>query len=177
MRVVGGTRRGRTYELGGFSGRPTMDRAREALLNIMSNRRDLSQCAVLDLYAGTGAVGIEFASWGAAHVTCVEASPRHVALIKRHVERFDLPNVRVVRGDALRFASQSSSPYAIVFADPPYAAAGLPSLIPTLLASPALAPGGIVIVEHPAALRMEAPPGAERRLYGQSAFTLVELGQ
>lgn len=172
MRVVGGEFRGRILQTHGFSGRPTMDRVREALLNIVTNRIDLSTAHVLDLFAGTGAVGIEFASWGASHVTLVESSAKHARIIKGNIALLGLQNATVACQDALRFARASQGRYGVIFADPPYHMESLPDLPMRLLGCNLLEPGGLLIVEHPVGTQLNGTEGWDIRHYGETAFSI-----
>lgn len=123
MRVIAGTHRGRrlytprTYHL-----RPTSDRVRGALFSILGNR--LTKSRMLDLYAGTGAVGIEALSRGAAHVTSVESDREALELLRRNMQICQISEELSVRAQAvqqfLRNPDQWNGPYDILFADPPY---------------------------------------------------------
>ena len=124
MRVIAGTHRGR--HLRGPQGpalRPTSDRVREALFSILGNR--LPHSRFLDLYAGTGAVGIEALSRGAMHVTCVESNVEALRLLRRNVSECGMAHQMTIHGQTVKqFLGRPDhwrGPYDIVFADPPYA--------------------------------------------------------
>jgi len=163
MRVIAGALKGRTLRTPGWDGlRPTSDRLRETLFNILAPRIEGSR--FLDVCAGTGAVGIEAMSRGAAWVTFVEEDRRALALIEANLGQCQVRDgYTIERRNALaRAAVFAGGPFDIVFLDPPYAQR---TLDPWLhLAASHLSPGGIVILEH--ASRVEAPAmalGAEAR--------------
>lgn len=123
MRVIAGTHRGRRLNAPRTDHlRPTSDRVREALFSILRNR--LTNSHFLDLYAGTGAVGIEAISRGATHVTSVESDREALKLIQQNVQICQIGDALAMRAqtveDFLDNPAQWNGPYDIVFADPPY---------------------------------------------------------
>lgn len=123
MRVIAGTHRGRRLRgPQGIALRPTSDRVREALFSILGNR--LPNSCLLDLYAGTGAVGIEALSRGATHVTSVESSVKALALLRQNISDCKMGHQMTIRAQTVQqFLSRPDrwdGPYHIVFADPPY---------------------------------------------------------
>ena len=101
--------------------RPTSDRARETLFDILSNYIDFDGMNCLDLYAGTGALGFESLSRGAVHAAFVDKSLTSVKLVKKTSEDFDItPLISVYKLDSIRFLNDIRSEYDIIFADPPY---------------------------------------------------------
>jgi 16S rRNA (guanine966-N2)-methyltransferase len=122
-RIVAGLAGGRRLQVPpGSRTRPTSDRAREGLFSALTSLTDLTGTKVLDLYAGTGAVGLEALSRGAAEVLLVESDPRTATVLRANVRELGLPGaeVRVEKVERL-VASAAPVPYDIVFADPPYA--------------------------------------------------------
>lgn len=162
--------------------RPTSDRAREGLFaTIASMRGSLAGARVLDLYAGSGAVGLEALSRGAGHVLLVESGARAARVIRANIEAIGLPGAEVVTDRVERVlargpASVGGGRYDIVFADPPYALAGegVTAVLRALADRAWLAPGALVIVER--ATRsgpLSWPEGftADRaRRYGEATF-------
>jgi len=153
--------------------RPTSGLVREALFNILG---DLVQGArVLDLYAGTGAVGIEALSRGAAHVTFVEGEAAACEAILQSLARTGFgPQATVLRGRLPAALKSLEGPFGIIFMDPPY---GLETADETLhLAPPLLADSGLLVYEHASRYNPpERPAGLhlqERRVYGDSALAL-----
>ena len=148
--------------------RPTSDRAREALFSILG---DVSQGRVLDLFCGTGALGIEAVSRGAASAVLVDTDPR---LARRNVAELSLEDrCRVVRSDAVRFLTRSRASFDLILCDPPYGRAerladDLGRLLPGCLA-----PAGRVVVESAARepLELGLPLVAERR-FGEALIRI-----
>lgn len=121
MRVIAGEYKGRRLHAPpGTSTRPTPDRVREALFSILAQRVDGAR--VLDLYAGTGALGIEALSRGAEHAVFVDDDPRAVDAIARNLTEIGADG-EVKRRDALAFLAQTRARFDLVFADPPYSSA------------------------------------------------------
>ena len=121
MRIIAGELKGRTLEAPRWEGlRPTSDRLRETLFNVLAPRTRGAR--VLDAYAGTGAVGIEALSRGAAHVTFVEQDPRALALIETNLRRCGVTDRHAIirSGFASAFAGAGRALFDIVFLDPPY---------------------------------------------------------
>jgi len=150
VRVIAGTLRGRSLKAPTWDGlRPTSDRLRETLFNVLAPR--IAAARVLDLYAGTGAVGIEALSRGAAHVTFVESDRRAQALIEENLARCRIAGgYAIIRASASRAVetlrrSPSFEPFDIILLDPPYDQPAAQALtgIDALAAS-----DGLVVFEH-----------------------------
>jgi 16S rRNA (guanine966-N2)-methyltransferase len=130
MRVIGGHSRGRPLYAPPSAGlRPTSDRAREAIFDILYSRGGVEGWSVLDLFAGTGALGIEALSRGAAKAIFVDSDRTAVAAIDRNLATLaagdePAPVVEVVRSDVARFLERRPAHYDVVFCDPPYAFEG-----------------------------------------------------
>ncbi len=119
MRIIGGAWRGRMLKVACVQGlRPTPDRVRETLFNWLGQRLDGMSC--LDLFAGSGALGIEAASRGAAHVTLVERDRRAWGELRQAAQRLDPQRLEVLHLDALHYLAICRRRYDIVFLDPPY---------------------------------------------------------
>ncbi|BDU76630.1 RsmD family RNA methyltransferase [Mesoterricola sediminis] len=173
MRIIAGALKGRRLEAPPGTGqvRPTADRAREALFSILQ-RWPLGGFA--DLYAGTGAVGLEALSRGYGPVTCVERDPAVLAFLKRNARGTDL---EVAARDAGRLGPDAFRGLAVVFADPPYERAleAWAALAP--VAAAWLAPGGVLVFEAAAGTVLPPHPGLEPvdvRRYGAAAFSLFQ---
>ena len=122
MRVVAGEYRGRRLRApAGTATRPTADRVREALFSMLG---DVSGLRVLDLFAGSGALGIEALSRGAGAAVFVERNRKAAAVVRKNLDSLGL-RAPVVEGDALAVIGQSQDPYDLVFVDPPYDSAPL----------------------------------------------------
>ena len=154
LRVIAGSLKGRKLDVPSWEGlRPTSDRLRETLFNVLAPRIEGS--VFLDGYAGTGAVGIEALSRGAAHVTFVEQDRRAQQLIERNLERAGVGKDRyaIIRAGFAGAARQLGSQFQIVFLDPPYGAADLAEALTA--AAPLIAAGSLLVLEH--ATRDPAP--------------------
>lgn len=149
LRIIGGRLGGRRLLAPRGQGtRPTQDRAREALFSILV---DVTGYRVLDLYAGSGAVGLEALSRGALRAVFVESDPRAIACLERNVLALDLAGASTVVGSPVARALRTlprAGPFDILFADPPYDL-GEAALLEVLTHAPVLlAPSGIVVLEH-----------------------------
>jgi 16S rRNA (guanine(966)-N(2))-methyltransferase RsmD len=119
VRIIGGQWRSRIVEFPDAEDlRPTPDRVRETLFNWLG--QDLSGMACLDLFAGSGALGFEALSRGAASVVMVEKDPAVLRALRESARKLDATNLTVVRGDALEFARESRARFDVIFVDPPY---------------------------------------------------------
>jgi 16S rRNA (guanine966-N2)-methyltransferase len=145
--------------------RPTADRVREAWMSILAP--ELPGARVLDLFAGSGALGLEALSRGAAHATFVELAPASLEALRGNVEALGVDGRATVRrGDALRFArGLGTGEYDVAFADPPYNADAADRLIALFRARPF---ARMLSVEHPADRPVE---GDQTRRYGDTAVT------
>jgi 16S rRNA (guanine966-N2)-methyltransferase len=173
LRIVAGAARGRPLAAPtGRDTRPTSDRAREGLFSTLSSLLDLDGARVLDLYAGSGAVGLEALSRGAAGATLVEADVRAAAVIRRNAEAVGLPGARVVVDRVERFLAGDRGTYDVVFLDPPYATAD--DVVARVLGAVAPRLAGVVVVERSVRSPEPAwPEGVGRvreRRYGEGAL-------
>lgn len=180
IRVVGGSLRGRRLATPRSAAvRPTSSRVREAVFDIL--QRDVPDARVLDLFAGSGAMGIEALSRGASHATFVEHSPEALVAIRRNVEELGLQTrVRVMAGAAAsaidRLAGERRA-FDLAFADPPYA--DDPSeLLGRLTRGGLLAGGGALVLEVAFRRRLPIPEGFEgdRRRYGDTELLVLRSG-
>jgi 16S rRNA (guanine966-N2)-methyltransferase len=150
VRIIAGSARGRPLRAPAGKGtRPTSDRTREALFSaVEALLGGLGGRRVLDLYAGSGAVGLEALSRGAAEVLLVERDAGAVGVIRRNIEAVGLPGATVVGTAAERLVAEAApTAYDLVFADAPYADDPGPTLS-ALVAHGWLAPGGVLVVER-----------------------------
>ncbi len=160
-RVIAGTAGGRRLSVpAGRDTRPTSDRAREGLFaTVQAIRGPLTGASVLDLYAGSGAVGLEALSRGAARALLAEADPRAVRVIRANIAALGLPGAAVAagrverllaRGPAAHTDGDGDARFGVAFADPPYALAGqaVTAMLTSLLEAGWLEPGALVVVER-----------------------------
>jgi 16S rRNA (guanine966-N2)-methyltransferase len=152
MRIIAGSLKGRRLSAPDWPGlRPTSDKLRETLFNVLAPRIDGAR--MIDGYAGSGAVGIEALSRGAAHVTFVEHDPRAVRLIEENLRRCEVSDRYAIIRARFEAAARRLGEFDLVFLDPPY---GADTLAAALDAGGALVtPEGVLVVEH---AKRDAPP-------------------
>lgn len=149
MRIISGSLKGRLIDVPkNFRGRPTTDFAREGLFNMLSHMVEMNGLHVLDLFAGTGAFGLECLSRGAESVLAIEQQPLHVKFIQQNFDLFGLENGEAMRVDVFRYLAKPDGSFDLVFADPPYDLKQLGALPEAILQSGVLKEGGLLIVEH-----------------------------
>lgn len=176
MRVITGSARGRRLkELEGMETRPTTDRVKEGLFNVL--QFDIEGRRVLDLFAGTGQLGIECLSRGAASAVFVDRRPDAVQLTRENLKLCGLTDrARVVAGDSMEFLKSAREKFDLVFLDPPYQAELLEAAIAHIARHDLLAPHGLMAAEHPVdktLLALSAPYRMGRTYrYGKIAVTI-----
>lgn len=175
MRIVGGELSGRRFSPPkNFRARPTTDTARESLFNILANHYDFEELSVLDLFGGTGAISLEFASRGVPQVTCVEKKYHHYSFIKKCIVELDLTSViQPVKADVFTFLSKGGmSPVRLIFADPPFDLPHFDKVLPAVLESGLMAPEGLFILEHGPQNDYSTHPAFQQlRKYGKVHFS------
>jgi 16S rRNA (guanine966-N2)-methyltransferase len=175
LRIIGGRWRSRRLRVPSRPGlRPTPDRVRETLFNWLG--QSLDQLACLDLFAGSGALGFEAASRGAAPVVMVEKDRAALAELERNRAALGATQVEIVRGDAVAYLAREQRRFDLVFLDPPFRQNALPAILEALPAR--LAARARVYVEAEAALDA-LPPWRElkRGKAGQVTFQLLQRGE
>ncbi|HEX2568917.1 MAG TPA: 16S rRNA (guanine(966)-N(2))-methyltransferase RsmD [Polyangia bacterium] len=185
MRIIAGAFGGRRLVTPrGLATRPTADRVKEAIFNILGPPRAENGAAVpfrvLDLYAGSGALGLEAISRGADEAVLVETDRPAIQAATRNVAALGLEaRVRIVQGDAAVVLRRLPGPFSWVFLDPPYGMGAIERVLRLLGDGVLLTPGAVVLAEHDA---REAPADRhgrlaleERRRYGQTAVSFYRL--
>jgi 16S rRNA (guanine966-N2)-methyltransferase len=168
LRIIGGAWRGRRLRFPDAEAiRPTPDRVRETLFNWLGPRVLDARC--LDLFAGSGALGLEAISRGAREVVFVERDGAAVRELKKHIDEWGAPQARVEQADAERFLAKSSEAFEIVFLDPPFAAGLLAKTAEQLESGGWLAPNALIYVECPAREGLPTLPASWRELRGKAA--------
>jgi len=182
-RIIGGAAGGRRIAVPRQGTRPTTDRVRESLFNILTARRDLAGLAVLDLYAGSGALGLEALSRGAGSAMFVESDQRATAVIKRNVTDLGLVGATVRRGAVSAvLAGGSAVAVDLVLADPPYDVdtGEIEGVVAALTVHGWVRPGALAVIERAAGRAELTWPVDwspwESRVYGDTRLELAELG-
>ncbi len=173
MRIISGTFKGRKlHPPNNLPLRPTTDFAKEALFNVLNNLVDYESIGVLDLFAGTGSISIEFVSRGCKRVTSVEKEPRCLSFIHRTGMELKIENLFPVKANVFTFVKQTFDTWDLIFADPPYDLPQLPDLPELVLSGTLLVSGGLFILEHPKKYDFSGVSGFEQhRNYGEVNFT------
>lgn len=177
MRIIAGTSRGRTLKAPTWDGvRPTSDRLRETLFNILAPR--VAEARVLDVFAGTGAVGLEALSRGAASAVFIEHDRRAAALVAENAARCGVSDRCAIIREAAETALARpvpGGPFDVVVLDPPYDLPGLDEIVARGVTS--LAPAGVLVLEHAWRRSPPEPAGARRTRTvrsGDSALSFYE---
>ncbi|MBZ0205113.1 MAG: 16S rRNA (guanine(966)-N(2))-methyltransferase RsmD [Flavobacteriales bacterium] len=149
MRIVAGRFKGkRITPPKGITARPTTDFAKEALFNILQHSIALEGIRVLDLFAGSGGISLEFLSRGAEEVISVEQDTALYGHLQRTARELGTPNWHAVKADVFSYIKSDRSTYDVIFADPPFDMEGTESLPALIRESGLLAPDGLLLVEH-----------------------------
>ncbi len=161
MRIIAGIYRGRTLRtVKDLSVRPATDRVRQTLFDVLSNRIVFDGARVLDLFAGSGSLGIEALSRGATHATFVENGREAVKYLEENLQTLGLEEMTEIwTVDAMSFLErQSGEPYHLAFADPPYAFERTAELPQVFFSKGLIAPNGYLLIEHTTDLHYETTP-------------------
>ncbi len=181
VRIIAGTARGRKLEtLEGMETRPTLDRVKEAVFGSLQFR--IPYAAVLDLFAGSGNLGLEAASRGAKRVVLNDRNPACIAIIRRNIETLGFSGVaRTMNLDyasAIDRLSEEGEAFDMAFLDPPYREGLSEDAVRRLFGSHLILPGGIVVLEHAADLPPKEEPGIYRikrtKRFGKCGYSLIE---
>jgi 16S rRNA (guanine966-N2)-methyltransferase len=185
MRIVAGKFRGKHLTSpSDESIRPTADRVRESMFNILASRLGpvFSGIRVLDLFAGTGALGLEALSRGAAHVTFVDTGAEARGLIRDHIEAFGAGGItKLLRRDATELGTPGTfGQFDLVFLDPPYGHGLGEQALAGLAANGWLKPGATIVFEESVDATVDVPAGFtldDRREYGAAAVHFLTFGE
>jgi 16S rRNA (guanine966-N2)-methyltransferase len=183
MRIVAGRYKGRPLRgPAGLAIRPTSDRLREALFNILAHRLGdpIPNARVIDLFSGTGALGLEALSRGAAFALLVDDSPQARSLLRANVDQLAVGGLtKIFRRDATRLGpAPSGDPFSVAFLDPPYRRSLAEAALISLRDGAWLKPGGLVIVEEAADTKLAIPAGfdpLESRQYGETQVVILRV--
>ncbi len=175
MRIIKGSHQRRLIHVpAGLPVRPTTDMAKESLFNILSNEIDFEGLAALDLFSGTGSIAYEMASRGCGKIVAVDQHPKCTQFITETAKLLQMSSLQVIRADVFRFLKSLSSPFDLIFADPPY---DLPKeqydeMLSTVLEKNLLKEEGILVLEHSKNIRfIDHPNIFDTRRYGKVHFS------
>ncbi|MFN2379446.1 MAG: 16S rRNA (guanine(966)-N(2))-methyltransferase RsmD [Bacteroidales bacterium] len=175
MRIISGKYKGRRFTPpASFRARPTTDYAKESLFNVLSVRYDFTGMGVLDLFSGTGSVGLEFISRGAEPVVLVEGNRRHADFIRKTITELAISGSEVIHTNVKTFLKGGFGRYDIVFADPPYDLDWIEEIPDLIEKSGVLKDDALVIIEHPGTISFAHHKWfTEHRQYGSVNFSLL----
>lgn len=177
MRIIRGKYGRRRFDVpSNITARPTTDFARENIFNVLENMVDFEGKTALDLFAGTGAISLEFLSRECASVTAVEKAATQYNFIRKVAEQLGDTNLRLVRGDAVKYAQTATTKFDIIFADPPYDMPGFAEIPGIILGSQMLKEGTVVIIEHSRNHDFsQLPHFVDHRTYGSVNFSIFRI--
>ena len=177
MRIISGSHKGRRFtKHRKLPVRPTTDRSKEALFNILQHRYDWRKTAVLDLYSGTGSISYEFGSRGVKNIIAVDKNKMCVDFIRKNSESLKLP-IRVTQMDTIKYLSSIKTQFDLIFADPPYdlGTQQYHDIIEKVFTNQLLVGQGLLIIEHGEQERFEKHSRySQSRKYGSNIFSFFE---
>ena len=148
MRIISGSHRGIKLRFNNnLNVRPTTDKAKEALFNILNHRYQLQTKNCLDLFSGTGNISFEFCSRGCQQITCVDNNIKCIRHIKEEALRLKF-NVEAIHNDSMEFLSKNSKMFDVIFADPPYSYKLHHDLKDIIFSKKLIKKNGCLIIEH-----------------------------
>lgn len=150
MRVTTGLYKGRVLRtVDDLSVRPATDRVRQTIFNVLTHRMVMDGCTVLDIFAGSGSLGIEALSRGAAHATFVESGGDAIGWLEANIDMLGCgEQTSILQMDAQQFLQQARGPFDLIFVDPPYAYPGTAAFPEAIFSRGLLAPDGFMLIEH-----------------------------
>ena len=175
MRIIAGKNKGRKIVAPAhLPVRPTTDLGKESLFNILNNYFFFDAVTVIDLFAGTGNISLEFASREAVSVTAVDSFPGCVDFIKKMANQLQYSNLTAIKADAFQYLEHLRQPVDIIFADPPYDLEGIERLADIVFERNLLKPDGWLIIEHSKMHDFSQHPNFyQHRNYGKLNFTFL----
>ena len=176
MRIISGQFKGRRLQVPtNITARPTTDFAKEGLFNLLNNRIDFEGIDVLDLFAGTGSIGIEFISRDAKSVISVEQNERHSAFIRKVCGELKITNLSLIKTDVFKFIDTCHSQFDMIFADPPYELEQLAQIPDLIFTKKLLKEEGLFVLEHSSKNNFEQHPHfVDHRNYGNVNFSFFQ---
>lgn len=175
IRIIGGTYRGKKIHFPAVEGlRPTPDRVKETLFNWLMH--DIRGARCLDVFAGSGALGLEAFSRGAQQVVFIEQSATAYNNLKNIITQFNSTQLQIIKGDALSYLQQSNEQYDLIFLDPPFAANFIPQCLSYIEKNNLLIKGGLLYLESPCLIEVDLNQWRSIKLKqsGQVIYSLFE---
>ncbi|MEM8898904.1 MAG: RsmD family RNA methyltransferase [Bacteroidota bacterium] len=177
MRITGGILKGRQIHIPkGLPVRPTTDRVREALMNILHQQLYWEDIHVLELFSGSGIVSMEMYSRGTTHIDSVEMNTKCVRAQKMLHKKLSIDKIQIFQQRAQVYVKHCIKKYDLIFMDPPYEMPGQDALLRDILQKPILKKEGILILEHRSKYNFSSISAFVRtRTYGSSSLSFFEL--
>tara|TARA_B100000902_G_C27322387_1_gene925603 strand:- start:6185 stop:6706 length:522 start_codon:yes stop_codon:yes gene_type:complete len=173
MRIISGKHKGRKLTAPSkLPVRPTTDRAKEGLFNILENRYDLKNREVLDLFSGTGNISYEFGSRGCGKITSVDINKYCISYISKTSNNLDM-NIKTVKEDCIKYLQKTNTKFDFIFLDPPYNYKKHGSIKDIIFSRGLIREGGCLIIEHNNSTIIEGK--VELRKYGTVCFSIFSF--
>lgn len=178
MRIIAGSRKG--HKLCGFDGmdiRPTTDRVKESIFNLIQEYIPESEC--LDLFGGSGALSFEALSRGASSCVCIDKDESSIAVIKKNADALKFPNLEIVREDAMSYVKRTDKKFSVVFLDPPYNKGFIAPIISAICENNLLLKDGIILLESDFSDEHSEFSGVKiikQKKYGRTYVTVYQRG-
>ena len=174
MRIISGNHKGKKIQAPkSLPVRPTTDRAKESVFNILENRYNLSEKRILDLFSGTGNLCYEFSSRNTYEITAVDINPKCVNFIKKTNQNLNF-NIKTILSDSYKFIEKTDENFDIIFMDPPYNYKRYHDLKDLIIKRKILNKDGCLIIEHDKTTRFDEK-NIEVRKYGSVFFTMFNI--
>ena len=177
MRIISGKYKGKKISAPkGLPTRPTTDKAKESLFNILGSQMDLENIKVLDLFAGIGGISLEFISRGAESVLSVDKNYKCVKHMNDVKHELKINNWKIYKGDTFKVLKSYKEQFDLVFADPPYDLKGIEDIPDLVFENNFLKPGGTLIIEHSSDTQLSNVRNfVEQRTYSKVNFSIFQL--
>ena len=176
MRIISGKYKGRRISAPtNITARPTTDFAKEGLFNLLNNRIDFEDIDVLDLFAGTGGISIEFVSRNCRTVISIEQNDRHCNFIRKVCNELEISNLSLMKTDVFKFVDSCRTQFDMIFADPPYELDKIAEIPDLIFRHKLLKADGLFVLEHSAKQSFQNHANfVDHRNYGNVNFSFFE---
>jgi 16S rRNA (guanine(966)-N(2))-methyltransferase RsmD len=177
LRIIGGIYKGKQLVAPkNLPVRPTTDFAKEGLFNILNNKIDFNEIAVLDLFCGTGNISLEFASRGVQKIIAIDKHTPCLNFVKDTAKLLKMNGIFIERADVFKYLEKSQGKFDLIFADPPYELDNIASIHELVFKNNLLNPNGLLIIEHSAKTDLSNKLYyLETRKYGNVNFSFFEF--